>query len=251
VLAKEHVYHAALASPNLFQALALSSPSVKVFWHVISQDSTVAGGNIPDSRIKAQIDEMNRDYAPVGLTFKLAQTTRTQNSDWFNNAFPNNQQEADMKAQLRAGGITDLNVYTVAFNSPQGFVGFSYFPSDVQRIGLSKDGVMIHPETMPGGSFDGFNGGKTLVHETGHWLGLFHTFQGGCSFPNDMVDDTPPSQSQTDGCPASRHSCPGLQGDDPIHNYMDYSLDACMHEFTPGQISRIKSQIRTFRGISL
>jgi hypothetical protein len=34
-------------------------------------------------------------------------------------------------------------------------------------------------------------GGVVLAHEIGHYFGLLHTFEGGCSPPDDAVTDTP------------------------------------------------------------
>ena len=84
------------------------------------------------------------------------------------------------------------------------------------------------------------------MHETGHWLGLYHTFQGGCTTTNDQVDDTPAQSSRTSGCPAQRDSCPA-NGTDPIHNYMDYSWDSCYSEFTPGQAARVNKMWTAYR----
>ena len=81
--------------------------------------------------------------------------------------------------------------------------------------------------------------GMTLVHETGHWVNLEHTFYGGCNAKGDFVDDTPPMKVPTSGCPEGKDTCsePGL---DPIHNYMDYSYDQCYTEFTLGQTLRMQ-----------
>jgi hypothetical protein len=88
--------------------------------------------------------------------------------------------------------------------------------------------------------------GKTLVHEAGHWLGLMHTFEGGCvsdvpKVSGDGVQDTPPEKAPTFGCPArgTVDTCPQLSGADSLANYMSYTSDPCMSEFTPLQRARM------------
>ena len=102
--------------------------------------------------------------------------------------------------------------------------------------------------SLPGGDIANYSLGETATHEAGHWLGLHHTFQGGCNDPGDAVDDTPAQASPTNGCPEGRDSCLDDQGLDPIHNYMDYSWDSCYTEFTSGQSSRIASMWSAYRG---
>jgi hypothetical protein len=101
--------------------------------------------------------------------------------------------------------------------------------------------------SMPGGPYGSqFSLGFTLTHEAGHWLGLYHTFQGGCNAKGDYVDDTPFERTPTSGCPEGKDTC-AESGLDPIHNYMDYSFDSCYTQFTPGQRGRMQDQYLFFR----
>jgi len=100
--------------------------------------------------------------------------------------------------------------------------------------------------TFPGGTSRERQGG-TLVHEAGHWLGLLHTFQGGCTGDGDLVADTPPEASAGSGCPIGRMSCPNSTLPDPIHNFMDYTDESCRTEFTPGQIALMHQMIGAYR----
>jgi hypothetical protein len=87
------------------------------------------------------------------------------------------------------------------------------------------------------------------VHEVGHWLGLRHTFSGGCLF-GDGVEDTPSQGRPTWSCEESQNTCPRIfhpERKDPIHNYMNYTPDECMTEFTPGQIARMKKMWEKYR----
>jgi hypothetical protein len=231
--------------PASFAPLA----SIPIYYHVISKDTTLAGGNVPDSQLAAQTSVMNKDYASSGLTFTTAGTTRTINADWFNNAGPGSSQQTAMKNALRQGGAGALNVYTVGFTggSGAGLLGYATFPSSYASA-PKDDGVVMLYSSVPGGTASPYNLGRTLTHEAGHWVGLYHTFQGGCSGAGDSVTDTPPEASAAFGCPTGRDTCSG-GGVDPITNYMDYSDDSCMNQFTPGQAARLKSQIATYRGL--
>merc|ERR1712228_179181 len=96
----------------------------------------------------------------------------------------------------------------------------------------------------------GFNSGGTLVHEMGHYLGLEHTFICGCSASNDGVEDTNMEHGPFFGCTmvrrsASSKTCDPKRGPDPVHNFMDYTHDACMCGFARRQKERMLSQAKS------
>ncbi|THU99595.1 zincin [Dendrothele bispora CBS 962.96] len=227
-----------------------AATTLSVFFHVIMENDSLEGGNVPDSQLEDQIAVMNDAYADAGITWVLADTQRITNADWFNNVGPDGSEQTEMKGQLRTGGAADLNVYTVGFTSGSsaGLLGYSTFPSDYEG-NPENDGVVILFSSVPGGAAAPFNLGQTLTHESGHWVGLYHTFEGGCSGSGDMVDDTPAESDPAFGCPTGRDTCSSA-GVDPIHNFMDYTDDACMNEFTAGQVARLQDQMATYRGVS-
>lgn len=225
--------------------------TVSVWFHVIT--STSGAGNVSDAAIADQIQVLNDAYS--GLTggantkfrFALAGVTRTANNTWFGAGYGSTA-ETQMKSALRVGNAATLNFYT---NQPStGELGWATFPSSYSSSPL-KDGVVCDYRTLPGGSFAPYNEGDTGTHEVGHWVGLYHTFQGGCNKNNDYVTDTPAERSAAWGCPTGRDSCTGKQysGLDPIENFMDYTDDSCMYLFTAGQASRAASLSATYRGL--
>jgi hypothetical protein len=140
----------------------------------------------------------------------------------------------------------ELQVVPVFF-CQLGYLGESSFPWDTTG---NPHYIQIAASTLPGASPGAFfDGGKTLVHEMGHFLGLLHPFplSPSCTDPADMVDDTPAMATEAKGCQTGRDSCPQQPGLDPIHNYMGYSADSCMTEFTPGQNIRMQQIVIRYR----
>jgi hypothetical protein len=225
--------------------------TINVYVHVLT--NTSGAGNVTDTQISNQIRVLNDSYSGITggvntkFRFALASTDRTANNTYFAAAYGSTA-ETQMKNALHKGTARDLNLY---FNQPSsGELGWATFPSSYASKPL-MDGVVCDGRTVPGGTFDPYNEGDTATHEVGHWVGLYHTFQGGCSKNNDYVADTPAERSATWGCPAGQDSCAGKQypGVDPIENFMDYSDDYCMYKFTTGQADRAASLSATYRGL--
>lgn len=224
----------------------VSGGTIDVYFHVINRGSGLANGDVPDSQITAQINVLNGAFAPWGWSFRLVATDRTTNASWYTMT-PGSTAERQAKTALRRGSADDLNIYSA--NIGQGLLGWATFPSDYASR-PTDDGVVVLFSSLPGGTADPYNEGDTATHEVGHWMGLYHTFQGGCNDRHgDYVSDTPAERSPAYGCPTGRDSCasrknPGL---DPIENFMDYSDDDCMFEFTAGQDARMDAMFTTYR----
>ncbi len=213
-----------------------------VFWHTITKGSGIANGEVTATQIQNQINVLNAAFASTGFSFILSGTDTTVNSTWYTMT-PGSSAETQCKTALRRGGKGDLNIYTA--NPSGGLLGWATFPSSYASK-PKDDGVVLLFSSLPGGSAAPYNLGDTGTHEVGHWAGLFHTFQGGCTKTNDSVSDTPAEKSAAFGCPTGRNTCPST-GVDPIKNFMDYTDDSCMDHFTAGQATRMNQQCATYR----
>ena len=213
--------------------------TVPVYWHVITSGTE---GAVTNTQISHQIAVLNLGFSggeggdDTGFAFTLAGVTRTNNATWY--ASRSAGAEHAMKQALKQGGDGDLNVYSTSGGA---YLGWAYLPEITDTAQAYLDGIVIDWRTMPGVSdaYEGeFDEGDTLTHEAGHWLNLEHTFYGQCNKTGDFVDDTPAQKAPSSGCPEGNDTCrqPGL---DPVHNYMDYSDDPCLTEFTPGQSQRM------------
>ncbi|HSU02034.1 MAG TPA: zinc metalloprotease [Nocardioides sp.] len=254
-------------------ALAAEVPTVTipVRFHVIAKDRGQEGGNLSKARIDEQIRILNEAYAPHGFAFTLERTTRTFEPQWFNLISSNGAEpryyrgggkEVAMKKALYDDSTSEtLNIYSASLG--QSLLGWAYFPSDFDEAATAgnplpqyRDGVVIDFRTLPtvegdtgdGAAYSAYGEGDTATHEVGHWLELYHTFQGGCSGDGDFVADTAPEASPAFECEEGRDTCAG--GDvDPITNFMDYTPDSCMTEFTPGQAVRMQDAWAKYRSI--
>ena len=226
-------------------ASAARGGSINVYVHVIG--TTAGAGNVSDAQINEQINVLQAAYAGGGWLFNRVLTTRTVNDTWYAMS-PGSTAESQAKNALRLGTADDLNMYVAGIGG--GLLGWATFPWDY--AGRPKmDGVVLLNASLPGGSAVPYNLGDTGTHEVGHWMGLYHTFQGACSKNvsggGDLVSDTPAERSPAFGCPVGRNSCTNIAGLDPITNFMDYTDDACMNVFSVGQVTRMESAWAAYR----
>jgi hypothetical protein len=143
-----------------------------------------------------------------------------------------------------------------------GLLGYAQFPDASGLGGLSAsggaantDGVVCAFDSMGtknlnDGTFilnPGYDEGRTMTHEVGHWVGLRHIWgDDGCpavatnvATNEDFVADTPAAAAANYTC-TTVNSCPA-PGNDQVQNYMDYTPDACMDTFTAGQKARMQT----------
>jgi hypothetical protein len=220
--------------------------TIPVYFHVFTDGAI---GNLTNQQLQNQVNVLNTDFggfeggAYTGFAFKLAGVERINNANWFYNLALGSPVEREAKAATHTGDARTLNIWTT--NGP-GYLGFATFPSWYKRS-PQLDGIVLDYNSFSGGAYgSAFSLAKTGTHETGHWLGLLHTFQGGCNDKGDYVADTPDERYPASGCPVGLDTCPA-PGTDPVRNYMDYSFDSCYDQFTAGQADRMQDFYSYFR----
>ncbi len=235
---------------------------IPVVVHIIQ--NTGGQGNISDAMVQSQIDVLNEDFQAIAGTlgedgndgrieFFLAHTdplgnpttgiTRSTNNTWFNDG-------GAYYDTLNWDPDDYLNIYT---NSASGALGYVPSLPSGGIVGANSDRVVILWSAFGRNAPIGapFHLGRTATHEVGHYLGLYHTFDFGCGTAScyttgDRICDTPGEANPVFGCPASSDQCAG-GGQDPFHNYMDYSDDICYQEFTPEQVNRMRCTLTNWR----
>ncbi|HEX2608563.1 MAG TPA: T9SS type A sorting domain-containing protein [Flavisolibacter sp.] len=232
---------------------------IPVVVHVLYNN---AAQNISDAMVKSQIDALNRDFrrtnadtsntpdrfkevaADVQIEFALATADPKgrPTSGIVRKATNTSYWRMDDKIKFSAQGGDDawdsryyLNIWVGNLQSTLAYSSVPGGPAD-------KDGIVVALSAFGTINVGGaFNMGRTVVHETGHWLGLLHIW-GDSYCGDDLVGDTPKQGNFTSGCPSGfRSSCSNGTTGDMYMNYMDYTNDACLNLFTEGQKQRMRS----------
>jgi hypothetical protein len=218
--------------------MATTPITIPVYWWCLTDGRL---GRCSTAVANDQISVLNSAYAMAGISFELVSALYSDDPEHYYCSNTNDQ--IDYKIRLRRGGAETLNVYTCT--TTDGTLGWAAFPHNGSSVDF-YDGVVLNEDTMPGGSNYPYNLGDTLVHEVGHWLGLYHTFENGCDSVGDRVSDTAPEALPAYECEIGRDTCVG-GGVDPVTNYMDYTEDSCLAEFTLKQKDRMRAAWSLFR----
>ena len=269
----------AMGSPSPADcAAATSNPSpayeptsvltIQVVVHVIQNDGCVAGG-LSDAQVASQIEVMNEDFRALAgtpgsggvdaqIAFALATVdplgnptsgiTRDCNTTWYNDPSP-----CPYCATLAWDPTRYLNLYTNTAANARGYVPF--LPSAPGAgVGTNLDRVVINTLAFGRpGPVPAHAGGRTVTHEVGHYLGLYHVYFNGCGVATapecyatgDLLCDTLPDAVDHHGCPSDTTQCGGVTA--PVENYMELSDDTCLERFTLEQVRRMRCTLQHYR----
>jgi gliding motility-associated-like protein len=247
-----------LANPQHFRQRS-ATYRVPVVFHIVHDNGAE---NISNQRIYNAVEWLNESFQNTGyydqnsgvnvdIEFCLAKRdpdgnltngiTRTVSEL---TVLDKSTEDNDLKALIVWDPTCYINIWLVR-DVIGSVAGYAYLPS---AHGQPFDGIVSEAEYV---GTDVINN-NILTHEMGHYLGLFHTFRGGCNNDDCMMDgdrvcDTPPDNSTAGtSCNDSPNTCSTdtdsgftTDQDDMIENYMDYGYWTCYNTFTQGQADRM------------
>lgn len=253
------------------QAREMASPVyIPVVFHIVLPDPTA----VTDKMVEDQLKVLNTDFAGLNadsvnipaafkllfghskIRFVLAKRTPanlpTTGIERVVTNVPSFTPNDNYVKHASTGGANVwsssryLNVWVCTLAG--GILGYSTFTTSASA---DEQGIVIYNVTMPGGSLAGYNDGRTLTHEAGHFFNLFHIWgddDGTCE-GSDRIADTPDQSDASSGChtgvltDACSKVAPGIM----YQNYMDYSSDGCMAMFTLLQVNRMETTLNNGR----
>ncbi|NNC95876.1 MAG: T9SS type A sorting domain-containing protein [Chitinophagales bacterium] len=257
---------------------------IPVVFHVLHAGEAVGlGSNLDSMQLYSQIQVLNEDFnrfnpdsgntpnvfksiaGSMDIEFIMAAVDPNGNptSGITRHNYGQISNTGTIDNSIKPATTWDANLYFNIWiaDMDNGILGYATLPgTNPNRDGVVLDYRYVGSSTtnnFPGAS--PYNRGRTGTHEVGHYLGLLHTFQGGCSgnnasncgFQGDDICDTPPTFSANYGCitGTNQNTCTEVPNDNPDMpmNYMDYVNDACMNLFTDGQVDLMESTLNTSR----
>jgi hypothetical protein len=244
---------------------------IPVVFHIVLPDPN----EVTDKMIDDQLKVLNRDFAGLNadsvnipaafkplfgrskIQFVLAKRTpANQPTNGIERVVTTQQSFSQVNNYVKhasTGGANAwntskyMNVWVCALGG--GLLGYSTFPGTTTAA--DEQGIVIYHVTLPGGSLAGYNDGRTLTHESGHFFYLFHIWgddDGACS-GSDGVSDTPDQADASSGCHSGvvNDACNSTAAGIMYQNYMDYSSDGCMAMFTLLQVTRMEAALNRYR----
>ncbi|MFN4896186.1 MAG: M43 family zinc metalloprotease [Pseudomonadota bacterium] len=201
--------------------------------HVHILQDTQGTNRVTRENVEATLARLNSGFTKAGFTFTLASLETVVNDTWARVARADIAVLQEVAAALNVGGRDSVNVYIGFIESLCGRASLPYYQ-------YTHEAVYLDYRCIPGGETS--EGYDTVIHEMGHYMGLFHTFSpepNGCRGRGDFVADTPFQKVPHFRC-KKYDTCPKKPGLDPVRNFMDYTDDACTNHFTKGQIALMR-----------